>query len=144
VHKPSPCFPSPRWRLTEWKAYIGLARSTDFIGRAANARIAFDRHVTAHVTPADATTPTGRSPPGYRAVETVKRSSRGGPPTCRKGRPPPLPGHYSRFDVEAGGQQTWGHATQNLPQYGLHIDGNGDIYAEGVDELLYGRLSNVL
>ena len=27
------------------------------------------------------------------------------------------PGHYSRFDVEAGGQQTWGHATQNLPQY---------------------------
>jgi Rieske Fe-S protein len=29
------------------------------------------------------------------------------------------PGHYSRFDVEAGGQQTWGHATQNLPQYAL-------------------------
>ncbi|MGH9806976.1 MAG: arsenate reductase (azurin) small subunit, partial [Terriglobia bacterium] len=24
------------------------------------------------------------------------------------------PGHYSRFDCEAGGQQTWGHATQNL------------------------------
>jgi hypothetical protein len=55
---------------TEWEAYIGLARSTDFIGRAANARIAFDRHVTAHVTPPDATTPTGRSPPGDRAVET--------------------------------------------------------------------------
>jgi len=54
------------------------------------------------------------------------------------------PGHYSRFDVEAGGQQTWGHATQNLPQYLLRVDGNGDIYAEGVDELLYGRLSNVL
>ena len=54
------------------------------------------------------------------------------------------PGHYSRFDVEAGGQQTWGHATQNLPQYVLHVDDNGDIYAEGVDELLYGRLSNVL
>lgn len=54
------------------------------------------------------------------------------------------PGHYSRFDVEAGGQQTWGHATQNLPQYVLRIDGNGDIYAEGLDELLYGRLSNVL
>lgn len=54
------------------------------------------------------------------------------------------PGHYSRFDAEAGGQQTWGHATQNLPQYILRIDGNGDIYAEGVDELLYGRLSNVL
>jgi arsenite oxidase small subunit len=54
------------------------------------------------------------------------------------------PGHYSRFDVEAGGLQTWGHATQNLPQYVLRIDDNGDIYAEGVDELLYGRLSNVL
>lgn len=54
------------------------------------------------------------------------------------------PGHYSRFDAEAGGQQTWGHATQNLPQYVLRVDDEGDIYAEGVDELLYGRLSNVL
>jgi arsenite oxidase small subunit len=54
------------------------------------------------------------------------------------------PGHYSRFDCEAGGQQIWGQATQNLPQYMLRIDANGDIYAEGVDELLYGRLSNVL
>ena len=54
------------------------------------------------------------------------------------------PAHYSRFDCEAGGQQIWGHATQNLPQYVLRIDANGDIYAEGVDELLYGRLSNVL
>lgn len=54
------------------------------------------------------------------------------------------PGHYSRFDCEAGGQQIWGHATQNLPQYVLRVDDKGDIYAEGVDELLYGRLSNVL
>lgn len=54
------------------------------------------------------------------------------------------PGHYSVFDCEAGGQQVWGQATQNLPQYLLRIDDNGDIYAEGVDELLYGRLSNVL
>lgn len=54
------------------------------------------------------------------------------------------PGHYSRFDCEAGGQQIWGQATQNLPQYVLRTDGNGDIFAEGVDELLYGRLSNVL
>jgi arsenite oxidase small subunit len=54
------------------------------------------------------------------------------------------PGHYSRFDPEKGGQQIWGQATQNLPQYTLRVDGNGDIYAEGVDELLYGRLSNVL
>jgi arsenite oxidase small subunit len=54
------------------------------------------------------------------------------------------PGHYSRFDCDAGGQQIWGQATQNLPQYTLRVDTNGDIYAEGLDELLYGRLSNVL
>lgn len=54
------------------------------------------------------------------------------------------PGHYSRFDPEAGGQQIWGQATQNLPQYALRVDDKGDIYAEGMDELLYGRLSNVL
>ena len=54
------------------------------------------------------------------------------------------PGHYSRFDSDAGGQQIWGQATQNLPQYTLRVDANGDIYAEGLDELLYGRLSNVL
>jgi arsenite oxidase small subunit len=54
------------------------------------------------------------------------------------------PGHYSVFDPERGGQQVWGQATQNLPQYQLRVDGQGDIYAEGLDELLYGRLSNVL
>ena len=54
------------------------------------------------------------------------------------------PGHYSRFDCEAGGQQTWGQATQNLPQYGLRVDEQGNIFAEGVDELLYGRIANVL
>ncbi|GMG85083.1 hypothetical protein LNKW23_42990 [Paralimibaculum aggregatum] len=54
------------------------------------------------------------------------------------------PGHFSRFDPEAGGQQVWGQATQNLPQYVLRVDDDGEIHAEGVDELLYGRLSNVL
>jgi arsenite oxidase small subunit len=54
------------------------------------------------------------------------------------------PGHFSRFDAEAGGQQVWGHATQNLPQFVLRVDDDGEIYAEGVDELIYGRLSNVL
>ncbi len=54
------------------------------------------------------------------------------------------PGHYSRFDCENGGQEIWGQATANLPQYLLRVDAKGDIYAEGVDELLYGRLSNVL
>ena len=54
------------------------------------------------------------------------------------------PGHHSRFDAEAGGQQIWGHATNNLPQFVLRVDDKGDIHAEGVDELIYGRLSNVL
>jgi arsenite oxidase small subunit len=54
------------------------------------------------------------------------------------------PGHFSRFDCEKGGMQVFGHATQNLPQFKLRVDGKGDIHAEGVDELIYGRLSNVL
>jgi len=54
------------------------------------------------------------------------------------------PGHYSRFDVEAGGQQTWGHATSNVPQFTLRVDDKGDIYAEGCSDLIYGRMSNVL
>jgi arsenite oxidase small subunit len=54
------------------------------------------------------------------------------------------PGHFSRFDCEVGGQQTLGHATQNLPQFKLRVDEAGDIFADGVDELIYGRLSNVL
>jgi arsenite oxidase small subunit len=53
------------------------------------------------------------------------------------------PGHYSRFDVEKGGLQVWGHATQNLPQFRLLIEANGDIHAVAVDELIYGRLTNV-
>ena len=35
------------------------------------------------------------------------------------------PGHFSRFDCEAGGQQTWGHATQNLPQFKLRVTDAG-------------------
>lgn len=54
------------------------------------------------------------------------------------------PGHYSRFDVEKGGLQIFGHATQNLPQFRLVVDQAGDIHAVAVDELIYGRLSNVL
>jgi len=54
------------------------------------------------------------------------------------------PGHFSRFDVEAGGQQVWGHATSNLPQFNLRVDGSGDIFAEGASDLIYGRPSNVL
>ena len=54
------------------------------------------------------------------------------------------PGHYSRFDAEVGGQQIWGHATQNLPQFTLRVAENGDIFAEGCSDLIFGRPSNVL
>jgi arsenite oxidase small subunit len=54
------------------------------------------------------------------------------------------PGHFSRFDAEAGGQQIWGHATQNLPQFTLRVDDSGDIHAEGASDLIFGRPSNVL
>jgi arsenite oxidase small subunit len=54
------------------------------------------------------------------------------------------PGHYSRFDCEKGGLEIWGHATQNLPQFRLSVASNGDISADGADELIYGRLSNTL
>ena len=54
------------------------------------------------------------------------------------------PGHFSRFDAEVGGQQIWGHATQNLPQFALRVDDKGDIYAEGCSDLIFGRPSNVL
>jgi arsenite oxidase small subunit len=54
------------------------------------------------------------------------------------------PGHFSRFDCEAGGQQIWGHATQSVPQFTLVVDDKGDIYAEGASDLIFGRPSNVL
>ncbi len=54
------------------------------------------------------------------------------------------PGHFSRFDTESGGQQVWGHATQNVPQFTLRVDDKGDIYATGASDLIFGRASNVL
>ena len=54
------------------------------------------------------------------------------------------PGHYSRFDCEMEGQQIFGMSNQSLPMFALRVDDKGDIYAEGVDELIYGRTSNVL
>jgi arsenite oxidase small subunit len=89
--------------------------------------------------------PTGSGPDGDVVGFSTTCPHKGYPLAYNKNdRTLNCPGHYSRFDCEAGGQQVWGQATQNLPQYMLHVDANGDIYAEGVDELLYGRLSNVL
>ncbi len=53
------------------------------------------------------------------------------------------PGHFSRFDCENEGQQVFGHANQNLPTFKLRVDSKGDIFAEGVDELIYGRTENL-
>lgn len=89
--------------------------------------------------------PTGAGPDGDIVGFSIICPHKGFPLVYNKGdRTLNCPGHYSRFDCEAGGLEVWGHATQNLPQYALRVDDKGDIYAEGVDELLYGRLSNVL
>ncbi len=89
--------------------------------------------------------PTGVGPDGDIVGFTTVCPHKGFPLSYSKSdRTLNCPGHYSRFDCEAGGLQVWGQATQNLPQYVLRIDDKGDIYAEGIDELLYGRLSNVL
>jgi arsenite oxidase small subunit len=89
--------------------------------------------------------PTGDGPDGDIVGFSIICPHKGFPLVYNKGdRTLNCPGHYSRFDCEAGGLEVWGHATQNLPQYALRVDDKGDIYAEGVDELLYGRLSNVL
>ncbi len=53
------------------------------------------------------------------------------------------PGHYSRFDCEMEGQQVFGHSNQSLPMFSLRVDASGDIRAEGVDELIYGRVENI-
>ncbi|NQU60511.1 MAG: arsenate reductase (azurin) small subunit [Rhodospirillales bacterium] len=53
------------------------------------------------------------------------------------------PGHYSRFDCEMEGQQVFGHSNQSLPMFSLRVDSKGDIHAEGVDELIYGRVANI-
>ena len=89
--------------------------------------------------------PTGVGPDGDIVGFSTVCPHKGFPLTYNTGdRTLNCPGHYSRFDCELGGQQIWGQATQNLPQYVLRIGSGGDIYAEGIDELLYGRLSNVL
>ncbi len=89
--------------------------------------------------------PTGAGPDGDIVGFSTTCPHKGFPLAFNKSdRTLNCPGHYSRFDCEAGGLEVWGHATQNLPQYSLRVDDKGDIYAEGVDELLYGRLSNVL
>jgi arsenite oxidase small subunit len=52
--------------------------------------------------------------------------------------------HYTQFDLTRGGMVVTGHATEFLPQVILEFDENtGDIYAVGINQLVYGKLSNL-
>lgn len=54
----------------------------------------------------------------------------------------PCPCHFSRFDLARNGQLIFGQATQSLPQILLEASA-GDVYAVGVQGLLYGRADNL-
>lgn len=52
--------------------------------------------------------------------------------------------HYSMFDASRNGQTYQGLASQWLPQVVLRLDSaNGNIYAEGLEGLVYGRIGNL-
>lgn len=51
------------------------------------------------------------------------------------------PCHYSRFDAQKDGLQVIGQATAKLPRIHLEIEGD-DLYAIGVDGLIFGRYAN--
>lgn len=52
--------------------------------------------------------------------------------------------HYTMFDVSRNGQSYQGLASQWIPQITLrHDTGTGNIYAEGVEGLIYGRIGNL-
>ena len=54
----------------------------------------------------------------------------------------PCPLHLTTFDLTRHGMVVSGHATEGLPQIVLEIEGD-DIYATGVQGLIYGQASNV-
>ncbi len=52
--------------------------------------------------------------------------------------------HYTQFDLARGGKMVTGHGTEHLPQVVLEFDERtGDIYAVGINQLVYGKLSNL-
>ena len=52
--------------------------------------------------------------------------------------------HYSMFDVSKNGQSYQGLASQWVAQVVLRLDAStGNIYAEGVEGLIYGRIGNL-
>ncbi len=53
--------------------------------------------------------------------------------------------HYSMFDPAKNGQTYQGHASQWLPQIILRFEPTtGDIYAEGIEGLIWGRAKNII
>ncbi len=52
--------------------------------------------------------------------------------------------HYSMFDPAKNGQTYQGHASEWLPQIRLSVDSRGNIYAEAVEGLVWGRVINIL
>ena len=52
--------------------------------------------------------------------------------------------HYSMFDPAKNGQTYQGHAAEWLPQIRLRVDRRGNIYAEAVEGLIWGRAINLL
>ena len=52
--------------------------------------------------------------------------------------------HYSMFDPAKNGQTYQGHASEWLPQIRLKVDRRGNIYAEGIEGLVWGRIINLL
>lgn len=52
------------------------------------------------------------------------------------------PCHFSQFDPAVNGQCFQGLATEYLPQIRLRLDETGDIFAEGIDGLIWGRIEN--
>lgn len=54
----------------------------------------------------------------------------------------PCPCHYTAFDLSKGGLVISGAATVDLPQVRLDVEGD-DIYAMGVDGLVYGQRHNL-
>ncbi len=53
--------------------------------------------------------------------------------------------HYSMFDPAKNGQTYQGHASEWLPQVILRFEPTtGDIYAEGIEGLVWGRSKNII
>lgn len=52
------------------------------------------------------------------------------------------PCHFSQFDPAVNGQCFQGLATEYLPQIRLRLDEAGDLFAEGIDGLIWGRIEN--